>query len=164
MEPIRIFRHGKQTFCEWYFEKGEPHGRILNQGKGVYLENEFLSLTEARRFCQKRLEKDASLILYVMQDDDIIDSVQNDAYQTARAKRIDRLYAIVSFAMLVFVGFVVSMLVMPFETVISHTLFIGGIGLFYLLQFMIAGGWHLESVATSLLLLVLLVVLIPLIY
>jgi len=162
MSPFRIFRNGKQTFCEWYFESGKPHGRILNQGQGKYLENEFSSLEEAKHFCEKQLEKDVSLLMYIMQGDDIINSVQNNAYQKAQAKKVDRLYAAASLALVLLIAFVVSFLVMPFETITSHAMFIGGAGLFYLLLFMIAGSWHLENVLVTLLLLILLTVLIPL--
>ena len=74
MEHLKVFRQGKGTFTEWRFESGQPLGRILNQGEGVFLEREFSSLEEARTFCEKELEKNASLIFYVMRGKDIADA------------------------------------------------------------------------------------------
>lgn len=162
MEPIRVLREGKETFCEWRFENGQPLGRILNQGEGVFLEKAFSSIAEAKLFCERELEMDASLIFYVLRGGEIIEAVQNQAYQIAYGKRLDRFYAAVSATIMMLVALIVSVLFMPFQTTTSHLLFVGGIGLFYLFLFLVASSWHLESMAATLLLLILLSVLITL--
>jgi len=162
MVPVKVFREGKETFCEWRYEDGKPLGRILNQGEGFFLEPEFSSLEEARAFCQRELEKDASPFFHVLQGDDIIASVYNDAYHTAKDKKENRIYAAVSLVIVMLLATAVSLLFMPFQATTHHVMFIGGMGGFYLLLYSIGEHWNLEGVAVVIMLLVLLSILVPL--
>ena len=162
MDPVKVFREGKGTFCEWRFENGRSLGRILNQGAGVFLENAFSSLEEAKAFCERELEKDASPIFYVVQGGDIIDAIQNDAYHIAKEMKENRIYAAVSTAVVMLLASGVSFMIMPFQVMIYDGLFIGGMGAFYLLLYSIGGRWNLEGVVAIILLLVLLSAVVPL--
>jgi len=162
MDPIKIFREGKETFFEWRYENDQSLGRILNQGAGVFLDNEFSSLEEAKAFCEKELDNDASRIFYVMQGDDIIDIVLNEAYHLAEEKKENRIYAAVSTVIVMLLASGVSFMFMPFQAMIYHALFIGGIGAFYLLLYSTGGKWNLENVVATIFLLVLLSVVVPL--
>jgi uncharacterized membrane protein len=161
MKPIRVFRAGNETFCEWRFENGQDLGRILNQGTGAFLENEFSSIADAKAFCERELEKDKSLIFYVMSGDDIIDVIQNQAYHIAREKRENRIYAVVSIAVVMLLALGVSVMVMPFHAMTSHLLFISSMGLLYVLLYLIAGSWNFESVVAIAIILVLVSLLVP---
>ena len=83
MEPVKVLRQGKGTFCEWRFENGQSRGRILNQGAGVLLDTLFSSAEEAKTFCEGKLKQDASAIFYVVQGEAIIDAIHDDAYHQA---------------------------------------------------------------------------------
>jgi hypothetical protein len=162
MAPVKVFREGKGTFSEWRFENGQSLGSILNQGEGVFLENEFSSLEEAKAFCEKELGKDASLIFNVMQGKDIIGYVLNDAYQIAKEKKEDRIYAAVSMVVVILLASGVSVFIMPFESMLYHLLFVSGMGGFYFLLYLIGAHWNLESVVAIIILLILISVSVPL--
>lgn len=162
MDSVTIFRQGKGTFAEWRFENGQSVGRILNQGEGAFLEREFSSLEEAKTFCKKELEVDASLIFYVMRGNDIADAIQNNIYQIAKRKKEDRIYAVVSMAVIMLLASAVSVFIMPFQTMIYHVFFIGGMGFFYLLLYSTGGHWNLDNVVATLILLILVSVVVPL--
>ena len=156
MGPIKVFLEGKGTFSEWRFENGQPLGRILNQGAGVFLEKAFSSIEEVKSFCERELEKDASLIFYVLQGEDIIDAIQNEAYQRAKEIKENRVYAAVSTVVVMLLASGVCFMFMPFQMMVYDTLFIGGMGAFYLLLYSIGGRWNLEGVVAIIILLVLL--------
>lgn len=158
---IRVFRAGKETFCEWRFENGQSLGRILNQGAGVFLEKDFLSIADARAFCERELEKDESLIFYIIRGDDIIDDILNQAYHTALEKRESRRYAVVSSAVVALLALGVSIMVMPFQAVSSHLLFIIGMVLLYALFLSIMGARNIEGAVVMVIILILLSVLVP---
>ena len=162
MDPIKVFRQGKGSFCEWRYEDGKPLGRIRNQGEGVFLEEEFSSEEEAKRFCQKELDKDPAHFFYILQENKIIDTVYNDAYLVAKNKREDRIYAAVSLIVVILVATGASVLLMPFQAMIYHLMFIGGMGGFYLLVYSTGVHWNLEGVAVVLMLIVILSISVPL--
>ncbi|MFQ5936958.1 MAG: hypothetical protein ACE5LB_11190, partial [Acidiferrobacterales bacterium] len=116
-ELIRAFREGKRTACEWRFENGQSHGRILNQGAGTFLDKKFLSVADARAFCAGELDKDASLVFHIMRGDDIVDTMLNQAYHTAREKRESRNYAVLSTAIVMLLALIVSVTAMSFQTI-----------------------------------------------
>ena len=151
-----MFRQGKGSFFEWRHENGKPLGRILNQGEGVFLEREFSSLEEARAFCQSELEKDASPFFHLLQGNDIIDVVYDRDYHTAKEKRENRIYALVSLIVMMLLATGVSVLFMPFQAVLSHVLFIGSVGAFSLLLYSISGNWHLEHLVLVIMVLIML--------
>ena len=157
-----MFREGKGTFCEWDYENGKPVGRILNQGEGIFLKEEFSSAEDAKLFCQKELHKDASPFFHVLQEDDIIDTVYDREYHIAKDKKENRTYAAVSLVVVMLLASGVSVLFMPIQAMTYHVLFVGGIGGFYLLLYSIGGHWNLESVAAVIMLLVLLSIFVPL--
>ena len=161
MGLIKVFRQGKGTFSEWLYENGEPLGRIRNQGEGVFIEGEFSSLEKAKIFCQSELEKDASPIFYVMQGNDIINTVYNRAYHIAKEKKENRIFAAASLVFVMLLATGASIMVMPFQTMIYHVLFIGGMGAFYLLMYSIGGNWNLESVAMVIMVIIMLSILVP---
>jgi lipopolysaccharide export LptBFGC system permease protein LptF len=97
-----------------------------------------------------------------MRGKDIIDYVQNDAYQLAKEKKEDRIYTAASTIVVVLLASSVSVFIMPFQTMIYHVFFIGGMGAFYLLLYSAGGRWNLESVVATIILLVLLSVVVPL--
>lgn len=162
MDPVKVFREGKGTFTEWHFENGRPLGRILNRGAGVFLENTFSFIDEARSFCERELEKDPSLILYVVEGGDIIDAIQDDAYQLEKENKENRIYAVMSIAVVMLLASCVSFMFMPFQIMIHDVLFIGGMGALYLLLYSTGGRWHLEGVVAIILLLTLLSAVVPL--
>lgn len=162
MELFKVFRQGKGTFSEWRYENGKSLGRIRNQGEGVFLAEEFSSLEEAMTFCQSELEKDASLMFYVLQGNDIIETVYNHAYHIAKQKNENRIFAIISLIFVMLLATGASVMVMPFQTIMYHALFIGGMGAFYLLLYSIGGNWNLESVAMVIMLIFILSILVPL--
>ena len=162
MDPIKVFQEGKGTFCEWRFENGQSLGRILNQGAGIFQENTFSSVEVARTFCEKELEKDASLIFYVVHGRDIIDIIQNDAYHLTKEIKENRIFAGISTTAVMLLASGVSFMFMPFQIMIYDVLFIGAIGLFYLLLYSIGGRWNLEGVVAIIILLVLLSAVVPL--
>ena len=98
----------------------------------------FSSVADAKACCEKALEKDESLIFYILRGNDIIDAILNQTYHTAREKREDRIYAAVTTAV-VMPGARVSIMVMPFQTMIYHLLFVSGKG-FYAFYFFQSGG------------------------
>ena len=159
---VEVFCQGKGTFTETRFENGQSISRIHNQGEGYFVESDFSSLEEAKAYCERKLAKDASLIFYIMRGKDIIDYVQNDAYQLAKEKKEDRIYTAVSTVVVVLLASSVSVFIMPFQTMIYHVFFIGGMGAFYLLLYSAGGRWNLESVVATIILLVLLSVVVPL--
>ena len=159
---VEVFCQGKGTFTETRFENDQSISRILNQGEGFFVESDFSSLEEAKAYCERKLTKDASLIFYIMRGKDIIDYVQNDAYQLAKEKKEDRIYTAVSTVVVVLLASSVSVFIMPFQTMIYHVFFIGGMGAFYLLLYSAGGRWNLESVVATIILLVLLSVVVPL--
>ena len=103
-----------------------------------------------------------SLILYVMQGEDIIDAIQDNAYHRAKEKRENRIYAAVSTAIVMLLASGISVMFMPFHLMIYHALFVGGMGVLYLLLYSTGGGWNLENVVVMIILLVLLSVVVPL--
>ena len=159
---VEVFCQGKGTFCEWRFENGQAIGRIRNQGEGYFVNINFSSLEDAKVYCEKELEKDASLIFYILREKDIIGYVQNDTYHIAKEKKENRIYAAVSTAIVMLLASGVSAFIMPFQAMIYHTFFIGGMGAFYLLLYSTGGRWNLESVVATIILLVLLSVVVPL--
>ena len=159
---VEVFCQGKGTFTETRFENGRSISRILNQGEGFFVENDFSSHEEAKACCERMLANDASLIFYIMRGKDIIDYVQNDAYHIAKEKKENRIYAAVSTAIVMLLASGVSVFIMPFQALIYHTFFIGGMGAFYLLLYSTGGRWNLESVVATIILLVLLSVVVPL--
>ena len=162
MDPIKVFREGKGTFTEWRYENGKPFGRILNQGEGILLEEEFSSLEETKVFCGRELEKDASIIFHVMLGNDIIDTILNKAYHQAESKKENRTFAAISTAVVMLLATGVSVMFMPFQAMIYHALFIGGMGSFYLLLYSTGGNWNLENVVATIILLILLSIVVPL--
>jgi hypothetical protein len=162
MGSIKVFRSGKETFCEWRFENSQSIGRILNQGAGIFLEKAFSSLEEAKALCERELEKDASLIFYVVQGDDIIDIIQNDAYHIAKEKKASRGFAAVSTVIVMLFATAVSFMFMPFQAMIYDALFIGGMGAFYLLVYSNGGSCNLDGIILMIILLALLSVIVPL--
>jgi hypothetical protein len=162
MGMIKVFRQGKGSFFEWRYEDGKPFGRILNQGEGVFLAEEFSSAEEAKHFCQKVLDKDPAPHFYILQDNDIIDTVYNRAYHIAKDKKENRIYAAISLMVVILVATGASFLLMPFEAMIYHLLFIGGMGGFYLLLYSTGVHWNLETVAVVIMLIVILTIGIPL--
>lgn len=161
MYPVKVFRQGKGSFFEWHYEDGKPLGRIRNQGEGVFLEEEFSSVEDARLFCQKVLDKDPAPFFYVMQEDDIIDSVYDREYHDAKDKKENRILVTITLAIVLLLATGVSVMVMPFQAVIYHVLFIAGVGGFYLLVNSTSVNWNLESVGAVIILLVLLAALVP---
>ena len=159
---VEVFCQGLGAFTETRFENGRSISRILNQGEGFFVESDFSSLEEAKAYCERKLAKDASLIFYIMRGKDIIDYIQNDAYQLAKEKKEDRIYTAVSTVVMVLLASSVSVFIMPFQTMIYHVFFIGGMGAFYLLLYSTGGRWNLESVVATIILLVLLSVVVPL--
>jgi hypothetical protein len=162
MGMIKVFRQGKGSFFEWRHEHGKPLGRIRNQGEGVFLAQEFSSAEEARSFCQKELDKDPAPYFYILQENDIIDTIYNRAYQIAKDKKENRIYAIISLIVVILVATGASLLLMPFEVMIYHLLFIGGMGAVYLLVYSTGVHWNLEGVAVVLMLIVILSISVPL--
>ena len=161
MISIKVFRNGKEIFCEWRFENGQSLGRILNPGTGAFLDEEFSSIEDAKAFCDRELEKDASLIFYVMRGSDIIDAIQNDAYHLAKEKKQNRIYAAVSTVVVMLLALGVSVMIMPFQAMLYHLLFISSMGILYLLLYSIGGNWNLEGVVAIIILLVLISLLAP---
>jgi lipopolysaccharide export LptBFGC system permease protein LptF len=159
---VEVFCQGIGTFTETRFENGQSISRIHNQGEGFFIKNNFSSLEEAKAYCERKLENNASLIFYIMRGKDIIDYVQNDAYQLAKEKKEDRIYTAASTIVVVLLASSVSVFIMPFQTMIYHVFFIGGMGAFYLLLYSAGGRWNLESVVATIILLVLLSVVVPL--
>ena len=68
------------VFWEWQGIWADPE-----PGRRRLLREWISSFHEAKRFCDKQPEKEAFQILYVMQGEEIIDTVQGDACQTAQA-------------------------------------------------------------------------------
>jgi hypothetical protein len=99
----------------------------------------FSSVADAKACCEKALEKDESLIFYILRGNDIIDAILNQTYHTAREKREDRIYAAVTTAVVMLLALGVSIMVMPFQTMIYHLLFVSGKG-FYAFYFFQSGG------------------------
>ena len=162
MGMIKVFRQGKGSFFEWRYEDGKPLGRIRNQGEGVFLAEEFSSAEEAKRFCQMELDKDPAPYFYILQENDIIDTVYNRAYHIAKDKKENRIYAAVSLVVVILVATGASVLLMPFQAMIYHLLFIAGMGGFYLVLYSNGAHWNLESVAVVIMLIVILSIGVPL--
>ena len=146
MGMIKVFRQGKGSFFVWSYEDGKPLGRIRNQGEGVYLAEEFSSAEEAKYFCQMELDKDPAPYFYILQENDIIDTVYNRAYHIAKDKKENRIYAAISLIVVMLVATGASFLLMPFQAIIYHLLFIGGMGAVYLLIYSTGVHWNMEGV------------------
>jgi hypothetical protein len=97
-----------------------------------------------------------------MRGSDIIDAIQNDAYHLAKEKKQNRIYAAVSTVIVMLLALGVSIMIMPFQAMIYHFLFIGGMGILYLLVYSIGGRWNLEGVVAIIILLVLISAVTPL--
>ena len=160
-ETIRVFRAGKGTCCEWGSEEGQSLGRIFDEGAGVFLEKRFLSVADARAFCEEELHKDASLIFHIMRGDDITDTALNQAYQTAREKRDDRNYAVMSTTVVMLLALIISVWAMPFQTTVGHVLFIAGMTLVYVLLLSITGTGNFEGAVAMAVILILALVIAP---
>jgi hypothetical protein len=160
-ELIRVFREGKGTGCETRFENGQSLGRILNQGEGVFLDKQFLSVEDAKAFCKSELEKDVSLVFDIMRGDDILHTIMNLAYHEAREKRRNRNYAILSTAAVMLLALIVSVTVMPFQTITGHLVFITGMTLLYVFLLSIMGTGNIEGAVAMVIILVLVVLLAP---
>ena len=128
MAHMKVFCQGGGTFCEWFFENGRSVGRILNQGAGVFLDNTFLSIEEAKAFCEAELKKDASLVFYVVQGENIIDFIRNDVYHNAKEVKQNRLFVAVTAAIVMLLASVVSFIFMPFQFLRYDALFIVAMG------------------------------------
>jgi len=159
---VEVFCQGKGTFTETCFENGRSISRILNQGEGFFVENDFPSPEKAKAYCERMLANDASLIFYIMRGKDIVDYVQNDAYQLAKEKKEDRIYTAVSTIVVVLLASCVSVFIMPFQVVIYHAYFISGMGAFYLLLHSIGGRWNLDNVVVVVFVLIIITVTVPL--
>jgi hypothetical protein len=159
---VEVFCQGKGTFTETRFENGRSISRILNQGEGFFVESDFSSLEEAKAYCKRKLVNDVSLIFYIMHGKDIVDYVQNDAYQLAKEKKEDRIYAAVSTAIVMLLASGVSVFIMPFKAMIYHAYFISGMGAFYLLLHSTGGRWNLDNVVVVVFVLIIITVTVPL--
>ena len=159
---VEVFCQGKGTFTETRFENGQSISRILNQGEGFFVESDFSSLEEAKAYCERKLAKDASLIFYIMYGKDIIDYVQNDAYQLAKEKKENRIYTAVATVVVMLLASSVSVFIMPFQAMIYHAYFISGIGAFYLLLHSTGGRWNLDNVVVVVFVLIIISVTVPL--
>lgn len=160
-ELIRVFREGKGTGCEMRFENGQSLGRILNQGEGVFLDKQFLSVEDAKAFCESELEKDVSLVFDIMRGDHILHTIMNLAYHEAREKRRNRNYAILSTAAVMLLTLIVSATVMPFQTITGHLVFIAGMTLLYVFLLSIMGAGNIEGAVAMVIILVLVVLIAP---
>jgi hypothetical protein len=143
------------------FENGQSVGRILNQGEGVFLDKRFLSVEDAKAFCESELKKDMSLVFDIMRGDDILHTVMNLAYHGAREKRWNRNYAILSTAAVMLLALIVSVTVMPFQTITGHLVFIAGMTLLYVLFLSIMGTGNIEGAVVMVIILVLAVLIAP---
>jgi hypothetical protein len=161
-QHVEVFCQGKGTFTVTHFENGQSISRIHNQGEGFFVKNNFSSLEEAKAYCERKLAKDASLIFYIMSGKDIIDYVQNDAYQLAKEKKEDRTYTAVSTVVVVLLASSVSVFILPFQAVIYHAYFISGMGAFYLLLHSTGGRWNLDNVVAVVFILIINSVTVPL--
>jgi hypothetical protein len=161
LTQIKIFRPGKGTFCEWRFENGRNVGRIQNQGAGIFLDNTFLTAEEVKSFCETELEKDASLIFYIVQRENIIDFIQNDDYHNAKEAKQNRLFVAVTTAVVMLLASVVSFIFMPFQLLWYDALFIVAMGVLYLMIYSVGGRLNVEGVVLMIVILLLLSIMVP---
>lgn len=160
MTRFKVFRQGKGTFSEWRFENGRSVGRILNKGKGIVLDNTFFSVEEAKAFCETELEKDASLIFYVIQGENIIDFIQNDVYHEAKEAKQNRLFVAVTSVVVILLASVVSFTVMPFQLLLYDTLFIIAMGVLYLMIYSVGGRLNVEAFVLIIIILIVLSIMV----
>lgn len=161
MSDIKIFRWGKGTFCESRIENGHYVGRIMNQGAGIFLDNTFLNVEEAKAFCETVLEKDASLIFYIIQDENIIDFVRNDTYHDAIEAKQNRLFVAITAVIVMLLASVVSFIFMPFQLVLYDALFIAAMGVLYLKIYSIGGRMNVEGIVLMIIILILITNMVP---
>ena len=157
MKPgiIRIFRAGRDTCCEWRFDAGVGRGRILKPGSGVFIDPRFKSLLDAREFCEKELERDNSLILYMMDGDDIVDTVMDVAFHEAEQKRSGLIYAIISSTIIAAAAFGISIGLIRFESTYGHIAFVAGMTMLYILMLWTMGTGNIDSAVAMIMILVL---------
>lgn len=161
MTQIKVFRQGKGTFCESHVENGRYVSRILNQGAGYFLDNTFSTVKEAKAFCETELEKDASHVFYVVQGENIIDYIRNDAYHDAIEAKQNRLFVAVTTIIVMLLASVVSFIFMPFQLVLYDALFIVAMGVLYLMIYSIGGRLNVEGVVLMIIILILLSIMVP---
>ena len=161
MTHIKVFRQGKGTFCESRFENGRSAGRILNQGEGIFLDNTFLTAEEAKAFCETELEKDASLVFYVVLGENIIDYIQNDAYHDTIEAKQNRLFVAVTMVIVMLLASVVCFIFMPFQSPLYDALFIAAMGILYLMLNSVGGRMNVEGIVLMTIILILLSIMVP---
>ncbi len=145
MTQVRVFRAGKGTFCGWSVEDGRNVGRIHNQGAGSFLGNAFSTVEEARAFCETELEKDASLIFYILQGERIVDFAQDDAYHDAKEAKQNRLFLAVTGVIVILLAAGVSFAFMPFQSLLYDALFTIAMGVLYLMLYSLGGRLNIEG-------------------
>ncbi len=161
MTHIKVFRQGKGTFCESRIENGRSVSRILNQGAGYFLDNAFSTVEEAKAFCETELEKDASLVFFVVQGEYIIDYIRNVAYHDAIEAKQNRLFVAVTAAIVMLLASVVSFIFMPFQLVLYDALFIVAMGVLYLMIYSIGGRMNVEAIVLMIIILMLFSNMVP---
>ena len=144
-ETVKIFKDGKGTCCEWHFEDGDNRGRIFKQGEGSFFAQEFSSLAEAKRFCQKQLTEDPASMFHMMVGDDIVETVMDQKYHRQKEKRSRLVYCLVSSTVFAVIAVLVAAAFVHLETFMGYALFVGAILLIYLLFLGIMGTGNIEA-------------------
>lgn len=145
MKQIRILRHGKDTKIKLSFETGVGKSTIMEQGSGAFGGTIYKTQMEATAFCRTELARDPAAILYIVSGNEILETILNPEYQQAREKRWKFLYVIASATAIFVISLLFSMFVMPFYSPLAHSLFTGGMMLFYMLCLFACGRRNFDA-------------------
>jgi hypothetical protein len=157
--PIRIFREGKGTRTRLNFKTGEGRGMIIAEGAGSFLGTEFETQKEARAFCDAKLARDPSSVLYIVSGIEILEIVLNRHYHRTRERRSNFLYVVTSMAGVFAVALLLSVFVMPFNSLLARSLFTGGMTLLYALGLILQGTRNFDALIIMAIIFILLTIL-----
>jgi len=138
-DAIKVLRAAKDTQTRLRFNNGVPEHRLNRVGSGRFLPGVFSEISDAKAFGCSELQRDPSAILYIVTDNQILDMLMDQEYQTRRQKRDSVIYTVASSAAVLAISLGVSLFVMPFTSTLAHSLFTGVMTLAYLMVLYVFG-------------------------
>jgi hypothetical protein len=153
-DTIRVFQSGKGTVSALSFENGVKRDRIVRPGAGRFLEESFASADDAESFCRNRLAADPSLILYILNGEEIERTVLDHDWQKASQRRATLRYGVISTIAIALVTGAASVGLMPFEHAWAHGVFVALMTGLYILLLLVSGNGSVEATVMMVILLV----------
>lgn len=128
---IRVFQHGKGTQTRWDWTAGEARGTISAVGAGRFVDRAFDSTAAAKQFCQAELQKDRSAIFYLLQFEQIVDTILDSEFHRLAEYKSRLRSGLISTVIVVALSWWVFVKGAPFQSATTNLALAGGMTLLY---------------------------------